>query len=252
MTFVIVALKLDWRTCSCSEQPFEAIRFCVNNSSSKNSLVAELKELSFFRRIADDELSKLSEFLIKKSYNKGNYIVRAKDEDDSLMFVLSGKCRVALSTEDGREVILAHLKEGDFLGEIALLTGSERSADVIAAKDTTVLLLSRANFELHIKQHSSLAVALLRHLALRLRDASAKIADLALLDVYCRVARAISDLPYKSQGQLRVVENRPTHQELAAMVGTSREMVTRALKRLEEEEYISIDGKQILIHSMPI
>jgi len=139
---------------------------------------------------------------------------------------------------------------GDFFGEISLLTGSSRSADVVAVEDCMVLILSAEDFDYLSKQNSGFTRALLVDLARRVAAASTRISALALLDVYLRVLSSLTAMakPSAKRGDL-IVDPRPTHRDLAAMVGSSREMVTRALSRLEEEGHIRVDGEQVHILS---
>jgi len=217
-------------------------------------MLQELKRLTFFHELPESELNDLARVLIRRQVKKGSYIMHTSEPGDSVMFVSEGKVRVTLSGEDGREVVLAILGPGGFFGEIALLTGRDRSADVAALTDATLFVLTRRDFENHIKRHSGFVLVLGRELALRLRAASAKIGDLVFLDVYCRVARALKSVAKEEQragDKVFVIDTRPTHQELAAMVGTSREMVTRALKKLEDDECIVSEGKKIFLYSLP-
>jgi CRP/FNR family cyclic AMP-dependent transcriptional regulator len=106
-----------------------------------------------------------------------------------------------------------------------------------------------------VNENPGLSFALMKELALRLRAASAKIGDLALYDVYRRVARTLKSMAkpeIENDEEALVIDERPTHQELANMVGTSREMVTRALKGLEEDGCITVESKRIKVIKMPI
>ncbi len=190
----------------------------------------------------------------ERSVPKGSFIIYAEDPGPSLMFLLDGAAKITLVSEDGKEVILAQMGPGDFFGEIALLAGGDRCANVVASSNCKLLVLPEEQFFEQCARNPNFSMALMRELALRLRASSAKIGDLALLDVYRRVSRTLVSLA-TSRGETASdalkVEKRPTHQELASMVGTSREMVTRALKGLEEDGHIAVEGKTIIIHSVP-
>ncbi|MCB0329641.1 MAG: Crp/Fnr family transcriptional regulator [Bdellovibrionales bacterium] len=213
------------------------------------------KNIDLFAKLEEEELQALDQILTERHAAKGETIIRADDSSDSMMFLLKGKLRVSLTGSDGKEFVIMHLDQGEFVGEISLLTGEDRSADVGAIEDCTLLVLSRENFMAHTKRHTGLSQALLRELALRLRKTSLKLGELALLDVYRRVAttlRGIAVIDEAAERKVYVVDHRPTHQELSAMVGTSREMVTRALKGLEEDGHIKIEGKRIELYSLPL
>lgn len=215
----------------------------------------QLKQIPLLKEIDQEELDKLALLVRKRRAVKGEHVIFAEDPEKSLMFIVEGQVKVSLVGDVGKEVILAYLGKGDFFGEMALLTGDTRSADVVAAADCTILSLSERDFEEHILENPGLSVALLKELAGRLRCASRKIGDLVLFDVYRRVARTLRSLAEEEEcdGQkVLIVKKRPTHQELASLVGTSREMVTRALKELSEEGCIEIEGRRINIFDLPV
>ena len=205
--------------------------------------------------LSDTELEAFSDKLSEKQAKKGSYIVYQNDTAKNLFFILSGEVKINLVSREGKEIVLSYLKEGDFFGELAILTGGERTANVVAQTATKLLMLPESKFHEMLETSPGFSLALMRSLAERLRDATTKIGDLALFDVYRRVARTLKSLGTRvesSEGQTSyVIENRPTHQELASNVGTSREMVTRALKGLEEDGCVRIDGKRLELLKMP-
>jgi CRP/FNR family cyclic AMP-dependent transcriptional regulator len=213
------------------------------------------KTIELFRELNESELEALDSILSVREFKKGETVIQALEKSDSMMFLLKGKLRVSISSSDGREFVLTHLQQGEFVGEISLLTGEDRSADVSALEECTLLILTREDFLRHTESFTGLSHALLRELALRLRTSSLRLGQLALLDVYRRVATTLRGLaePEEIDGRkIYVLQHRPTHQELSAMVGTSREMVTRALKGLEEDGHIKIEGKRIELYSLPL
>ncbi|MFN8389571.1 MAG: Crp/Fnr family transcriptional regulator [Bdellovibrionota bacterium] len=215
----------------------------------------ELRNIPLLAGIPDVEIVELAKVLKERRAPKGSFIVYAEDPGPSMMFIAEGKVKINLTSKDGKEVVLATLAEGDFFGEVALLTGSERSANVVATTECRLYVLNEEDFNRHLSLYTGFARVMLRELALRLKAASTKIGDLALYDVYRRVARTLKSM---ATGETRdgkevfVISSRPTHQELAAMVGTSREMVTRALKGLEEDRCIVITGKRIELWKLPL
>ena len=205
----------------------------------------ELKSFRILSGLADDEVAALKPRLRQSKSTKGGLIVAEGAGDRTLYLLLNGSAHVTISSHDAKEVIISQLADGDFFGELSLITGNPRSANVVAMTNCTLLTLTADDFLAHTQKHSGLALALLRELAERLAHSSKKIADLALYDVYERVYRTLQRLaePNNDGGQFLPI--RPTHQELANMVGTSREMVTRTLLALEEEGRIRLDGKSI-------
>lgn len=217
--------------------------------------VAELQKIPLLSSVDKSELEKLALVIHQREVKKNAYILHEDDPGRNLMFVAKGKVKISLVSNEGKEVVITHFDQGDFFGEIALLTGETRSTDVVAVESTTLYVLSEDDFNNHLKNNTGLSHALLKELALRLRASSGKIGDLVLYDVYRRVARTLKSIakPSELNGEkVHIIDKRPTHQELASMVGTSREMVTRALKGLEEDECIVADGKKIVIHRLPL
>lgn len=216
---------------------------------------SRLREIPLLSDLDSSELEKLRSVMRDRRTPKGSYIVYADDPGPNLIFIASGKVKITLVSDEGKEIVLAHLGKGEFFGEIALLTGEDRSANVVALTDCELFHLSKEDFYQHILNNTGLALAMLKELAIRLRQASSKIGDLALFDVYRRVARTLRSIARgeEIEGEtVYVIDERPTHQELASMVGTSREMVTRALKGLEEDGCITLVGKRVELRKLPI
>jgi CRP-like cAMP-binding protein len=140
---------------------------------------------------------------------------------------------VLTSDSRGREVILAVLQPGDYVGEMSLIDNEPHSATVRAEVQADILVLGRAEFARCLPENSSLSYAIMRGLVQRLRSADRQIESLALLDVYGRVARTLLDMAEMDGGQ-RVIRNKVSRQDLAKIVGASREMVSRVMKDLEE------------------
>ena len=174
----------------------------------------------------------------------------AEEEGDALFIIEEGQVKVCISSEEGREVILSLLGPGAVFGEPALLDGKPRSANVIATDDTSLVMLRRSDFQQLIYKTPQIAMALLAELAGRLRRTDRQIEGLALLDVTSRISETLlqlADDQGKDTAEGIAIDSRPTHQELANMSGTTRETVSRALKRLEDQGYISCRGRKIII-----
>ena len=157
---------------------------------------------------------------------------------------------VIIGSEDGREVILSMLGDGAVFGELSLLDGKPRSANVIATEDTNLVMLRRQDFLQQVFKVPQIAIALLAELASRLRRTDRQIEGLALLDVTSRISETLLQLASDQGVETEtgvLIQNRPTHQELANMSGTTRETVSRVLKRLETQGYINCKGRTISI-----
>jgi len=212
--------------------------------------VSLLRQVTIFRELPADVLTDLAGRVRPRPADPGTVIVSAEEPGDALFVIATGKVKVVLYGETGREIILSILRAGDFFGEMALLDRQPRSANVVAVEDSQLLGLDRDAFQTHLAAHPSTALAILAEMSRRLRHADEVIGNLALLDVYARVARTIRELAQKQgepvDGGL-LVRERPTQQEIAGLIGTSRETVSRALSEFTRRGLLEMQGKQILV-----
>ena len=209
-----------------------------------------LRQVSIFAELPPEILSDLAKRVWNKNFDAGSVIVSHEDTGDALFVLASGKVKVVLYGETGREIILSILRAGDFFGEMSLLDRQPRSANVVAIEDSELLCLDCEAFQTHLTAHPITAMAILAEMSRRLRHADEVIGNLALLDVYGRVARVIRDLAQKegepADGGL-LIKERPTQQEIAGLIGTSRETVSRALNDFTRRGLLEMQGKQILV-----
>ena len=215
----------------------------------------QLAEIPLLASLSEDERVKLAGLMKERRVPKGSYIVYEQDSAPSIMFLAKGRAKVTLVSDDDKEIILYNYCKGDVFGELAVLTGADRSANVVASTECRLYSLGAKEFIRHIHENCGFALALMTELAQRLQAASAKIADLALYDVYRRVARTLKSMATATEvngEEVFMIDERPTHSELSKMVGTSREMVTRALKGLEEDGCIVVDDQSIEVRKLPV
>lgn len=209
-----------------------------------------LKAIPLFVNFTNEELLQLSSFLKEKSFERNETICAHEASGDALYIILKGRVKVSIYNEAGKELILSVLKDGDFVGEMALLDGEPRSANVIALEKTSSLVLDRIDFVSYLKKCPDLAIKILKVLSQRLRQTDEQIANLALLDVYGRIARLLIHLA-KSEGVKTetgvLIKTKLTHQEMAGMVGTSRETVSRAFSDFRKKNIITEDDNGIRI-----
>ena len=209
-----------------------------------------LRNVSLFESLDQEELEALSDVTFTRTFDRDNVIILAEEEGDTLFIIKKGQVKVSIVSEEGREVILSLLGPNSVFGELSLLDGKPRSANVIATEETDLLILRRSDFLELIYKTPQIATALLAELASRLRKTDRQIEGLALLDVTSRISETLLQLA-SDQGREStdgvVIENRPTHQKMANMSGTTRETVSRVLKRLESEGYIACCGRKITI-----
>ena len=209
-----------------------------------------LQKVPLFEKLSVDDLGDLGSHLHEVKHKKGSVIISAEEPGTNLFIIINGKCKVVLYGANGREVILSLMKDGDFFGEMSLLDGEPRSANVVAQGDTTLYVLERTDFIRWLETHPQVFLNLLTELSQRLRDADERIGSLALLDVYGRVARTFLDLGRKEGKRVPegiLITERPTQAEIAGLVGTSRETVSRAMSELQRRGYIRQQGRGLLL-----
>ena len=197
-----------------------------------------LRRVPLFSLLTVAQAEVISGAVIKRRFKRGEALVEQGQKSNALFILLTGRARVMTSDSRGREVILATLAQGDYLGEMSIIDNEPHSATVRAEVATDVLMLGRAEFARCLTENASMSLVVMRGLVKRLRHADRKIESLALLDVYGRVAHALLDFAVAdAQGQL-LIKDKISRQDLAKMVGASREMVSRVMKDLEERGFI--------------
>ncbi len=211
---------------------------------------ALLRRVTILQELSDKDLDTLSQRLVPRTYVKEAIIVSQEEEGDSLFIIKSGKVKVTLFGDSGREVILSIFKPGDYFGEMALIDNQPRSANVIAIDESELLMLSRPAFLKQLDESPRMAQAIMMELCRRLRRADAAIGSLALLDVYGRLAHVLIDLGKREGAQVGAgiqIKERPTQQDLANMVGTTRETVSRALSEFQRRGWIEMRGRALIL-----
>ena len=209
-----------------------------------------LKKVSLFQNVEDSELQKVASLLSPRDCPKDTHIVTQDEPGDAMFIIAKGRVKVVLYGDNGREVILTLLKAGEFFGEMALLDDLPRSANVIAHEDSQVLVLKRDQFAEHIKSSATTALNVMAELSRRLRRADEIIGNLATLDVYGRVAHIMIDLAKKDGEEVEegiLIRERPTQQDIASMIGTSRETVSRVLSEFQKRGFVEMRGREILL-----
>ena len=196
-----------------------------------------VRRVPLFAVLTESQAWSISQSIVKRRYKRGENIVEQGSKSNALFILLSGRARVVSVDAKGREVILAVLHPGDYIGEMSLIDGEAHSATVQAEVQTDVMMLGRVAFLQCLPENTSMSFAIMRGLALRLRRADRKIESLALMDVYGRVARALMELTDVMQEE-RVIRNKLSRQDLAKMVGASREMVSRVMKDFEQQGFV--------------
>jgi CRP/FNR family cyclic AMP-dependent transcriptional regulator len=205
-----------------------------------------LRSVPLFASFSEEPLRMLTTVVTRRSVTRGTIIMAAGDPTDSLYIILSGRLKVMMSDADGKEVILTILGPGEFFGEMGLIDDAPRSASVIAIEPCELLAITRRDFKKCLAENFEMSMAVMRGLVRRLREADRKIGSLALLDVYGRVARLLLDMSETVDGQKMVTKRLPK-QDIAKMIGASREMVSRVMKDLQVGGFIEMRGSTIVL-----
>ncbi len=207
---------------------------------------AVLKAVPLFASIPEDQLRLLAMVVTRKSAPRSTTIMAGGDPTDSLYIVLSGRLKVMMSDAEGKEVILSILGPGEFFGEMGLIDDEPRSATVVTIEPCELLSVAKRDFKKALAENFEMTQAVMRGLVRRLREADRKIGSLALLDVYGRVARLLLDMAEMVDGE-KVVTKRLPKQDIAKMIGASREMVSRVMKDLQTGGFIEVRGSTIVV-----
>jgi CRP/FNR family cyclic AMP-dependent transcriptional regulator len=205
-----------------------------------------LRNVPLFSSLSGDQLLLLASVLSRKPYPRDSAVIAAGDPTDALYVVISGRLKVVMSGNEGREAILAILNRGDFFGEMGLIDQGPRSASVVTIEPCELLTITRTDFMKCLQKNFDLAMNVIRGLVGRLREADQKIGSLALMDVCGRVARLLMETAETVDGQ-KVVTRKLPKKQIAKMIGASREMVTRVMKEMETSGHIEIRAHRILL-----
>ncbi|MGY8905443.1 MAG: Crp/Fnr family transcriptional regulator [Burkholderiales bacterium] len=211
-----------------------------------------IRRVPLFSMLTAQQAELVSNAVTKQRFKRGELIVEQGKKSDSLYIILTGRVRVVTSDKRGREVILATLQPGDYIGEMSLIDNEAHSASVRTEVQTDVLMLGRAEFARCLPENSSMAYAVMKGLVQRLRHADRKIESLALMDVYGRVARALLEFAVPDRDGVPCIRDKISRQDIAKMVGASREMVSRVMKDLEDRGFIETrdDGSMLIKEPM--
>lgn len=209
---------------------------------------SQVQNIPLFSGLSSAELEEITAITAKRSFPKNNVIINEGDETDSLYLILSGKVKVVLSDEDGKEVTISILEPNDYFGELALIDDEPRSARVVTMEQCQFSVINQSDFTRVLDNNPGLVRNLLKGLTKRLREANKNIESLALMDVYGRVARTLLQFAKPEENGTKVIHEKLTQKDIASMVGASREMVSRIFKDLTTGGYITIESGIITIN----
>ncbi len=211
-----------------------------------NVSVIALRCLPLFAGVPPENLEPIAKVSMLRRVGRGTTVVMAGDSTDFVYIVLAGSLKVLVNDEEGREVILSILGPGELFGEMGVVDDNPRSASVVAAIPSDLVVISKSDFKRCMQENFDISLFIMRNLAHRLRVADRKIESLALLDVYGRVARLLLDSAEKINGELVVVK-KISKQDIAKMIGASREMVSRVMKDLALQGLIDESSGRVVL-----
>ncbi len=217
------------------------------SEENRQNIQIHLRKIPLLAELSDSEIATVKTEMRIRQYARREVVLQKGGSGDGLLFLLSGQLQVIDVTEDGRAIGLRMLVPGDFFGEIALINGSTRSASVVAMSSVLVAFLPAAT-AMHLFSHSpSVANQMLRHLADKIQRDSEFRALLSINNTAKRIYTYLVLMQNKTPGSQSVVENLPTHQDIANMINTSRETVTRALLTLVQQGIVQKDAHRLII-----
>lgn len=208
------------------------------------------KGIPLFADLSESDHNLLVQVAVRRTYPRHTLLIQEGDPGESLYLLRKGRAKVYIGDEGGREVIVAILGLGDFFGELALIDDALCSANVMTLEESEFVSIGKREFRQVLASSPGMAIHLLKVLAGRLREADLQIEALALKDVQARVVQVLQSLA-EPEGNERVIPARITHRDIAAMVGASREVVTRVFRALEERGIVRVDGRRVALVAMP-
>jgi CRP/FNR family cyclic AMP-dependent transcriptional regulator len=217
---------------------------------SEQSFTEFLMDVPIFTDLDKPTLEKIAGLGRRRVYEKDSVVLLEEDIGSALFVIIRGKVKVSRSSSDGKEVILTIMGESDFFGEMAILDGLNRSANVIAIEDSELFIVQRNDFINLLKTYPEVSISLLQELTKRLRAADLKIKALSLKDAEGKVAAVIlqiaDDIGKIKQGVVEI-EKLPMHQDIANMAGTSRETISRTFRSFIKKGLIEHEGTKLRI-----
>ena len=212
--------------------------------------ISALKYIPLFSELSETDLKEITKLAVRQYYKKDNMILIEEEIGSTMFIILEGRVKISRISEEGREVILSILSEGDFFGEMSILDGQNRSANVVTLDDSKIMIVRREEFLQMLHDYPQIAINLLKELAHRLRRSDAQIKSLSLQNATGKVAstllRIADDSGKIHLGQVEI-PRLPPQQDLANMAGTSRETISRVLKSLSEKGYLRKEGNKLII-----
>ena len=214
----------------------------------------DFSEISIFSDLNENELKDLDNKFTSRSYPKNSMIILEEEFGDIVFIIMEGTIKITRVNDEGKEVILSLLGEGEIFGEMAIIDGEARSANALAQESCELLAIQRNDFIALLKKNFKISLGLMSELAKRLRKSDQQIEALTLSDAEHRIGVSILNLA-EDRGVIRkgnvTIEKLPFQQDIANMAGTSRETVSRVLKLFEDKALVTKVGHRLTIPDYP-
>ncbi len=209
-----------------------------------------LKNALIFEGLEERDFARISACGVRKTYQKGDVIVRAEESGSALFVIIQGEVKIVRNGDDGREVVLNILGPNDVFGELSLLDGEARASSVVALEAPELFTIYRKDFLALLNEYPSIAGSMLKTLARRVRKAESMIKSLSRKDAYHRVGFVLLQFA-DERGHIRngkvEIDDLPVRQEIAKLAGTTRETVSRTFGRMERFNLITVLGNTVIV-----
>jgi len=216
-------------------------------SKTKQTITAHLQNIPLLAGVNEEALKQVGAALKIQAFERGDYVLHKGSPGDHLMFLLTGRLQALDLTEDGREVGLSFLSPDDYFGELSIIDNLPRSANVVARENSLVASLPRAQALALFFHNPLVAERLLRRMASSIRNSANYRTILSIPSAFQRVFALLNQFAKVAPGGLVVIEKMPTQQEIAIMVNTSRETVSRAIQILLQKGVVEKDLRRLIV-----
>jgi CRP/FNR family transcriptional regulator len=209
-----------------------------------------VRRVPLFATLSEEEFKTLEPIFQVKNYRKNQVIFLEEETGNYMYIVLAGKVKVTKTTASGKETILAIHQVGDFFGEMALLDGRTSPATVSAMEDCRIAAIHHNDFSRRLMSNDKVVRQIIQVLCSRLRQVWSQVQELSYSTADDRIKAGILQLSRKHGVQDArgiIIDLKITHQELAELVGTSRETVTRTLARLQKKGILHLENRRIIL-----
>ncbi|MGI9287925.1 MAG: Crp/Fnr family transcriptional regulator [Pseudomonadales bacterium] len=203
------------------------------------------KDVELFKDLPEEGQQTLAKHATTRTFKRNTIVMSAGDQTNSLYVVESGRVRIYLDDARGHEITLRTIGPGGSFGELAMLSEGPRAANVVTLEESRLSVISKNDFMQCLHSNPAVSFMIIRSLVERIREMTEDVSTLALLDVYGRVAKTLMRHSTECDGK-RLTEPM-THQDIANLVGSSREMISRILKDLRTGGYVSVKDKQLIL-----